>query len=390
MNLYRIVERKQSLTGLSPHLTKRDFCQHRSGSDSPQQNTGFSEIFRQDLCNCGVVLGALIGMFRPDGPYWVVKLSAEQGSGKTTFVRVLRSLIDPNTSPTRAQTTSEKDLFIAANNSWVLSFDNVSFVGGKLSDAFCRLATGGGFSTRSLYTDDDETIIDVCRPILLNGITDVGTRSDLLDRSLVIELPPIASSNRTPESVFNRRFSEASPRILGALLDAVVVALQRLPEVEQCDTDWPRMADAAIWATAAEPGLELPDGAFLDAYTVNREDAVRSGLESSPVFDRLIKLLAKSDGGSVKLTPAQLKSKLEVGIGTKVHNWPKSPAELTNHLKRIMPSLREVGIIAKHGKSDGKRYWQLIDSNHQPSDQPSTQPQGELAKKVSKKRQQLE
>jgi hypothetical protein len=33
----------------------------------------------------------------------------------------------------------------------------------------CRLATGGGFSTRKLYTDDEEQLFNAQRPSILNG-----------------------------------------------------------------------------------------------------------------------------------------------------------------------------------------------------------------------------
>ena len=60
-----------------------------------------------------------------------------------------------------------------------------------LSDALCRLATGGGFGTRQLYSDDEESLFEARRPVLLNGIEEVAVRGDLLDRSLIVTLSPI-------------------------------------------------------------------------------------------------------------------------------------------------------------------------------------------------------
>ena len=56
--------------------------------------------------------------------------------------RVIRSLIDPSTSPLRAEPRDVRDLMIASRNSWVVAFDNVSHLPNWLSDAICRLATG--------------------------------------------------------------------------------------------------------------------------------------------------------------------------------------------------------------------------------------------------------
>ena len=111
--------------------------------------------------------------------------------------------------------------------------------------------TGGGFSTRELYSDSDEKIFDYMRPVILNGIGDIVTRPDLLDRCIVLQLQMIPESKRRQESELNRQFEEARPRILGALLDAVVVALRKHASVILQFN--PRMADFAAWAVAAEP-----------------------------------------------------------------------------------------------------------------------------------------
>ena len=78
---------------------------------------------------------------------------------------------------------------ITATNGWCLAFDNLSHLQDWQSDALCRISTGGGWAGRALYTDQDETILDVMRPIALNGIEEVVTRNDLLDRSPIVYLP---------------------------------------------------------------------------------------------------------------------------------------------------------------------------------------------------------
>ena len=106
------------------------------------------------------------------------------------------------------------------------AFDNLSKVPDWLSDAFCRIATGGGFKTRRLYRDTEEISLQVCRPQILNGIEDLATRDDLRDRGILFELPVILSRRRKPEREFWSDFDEARPHILGALLDAASTALR--------------------------------------------------------------------------------------------------------------------------------------------------------------------
>ena len=102
-----------------------------------------------------LIVSWLVAALRPKGPYPVLVLQGEAGSAKSTAVRVLRALVDPNTSPLRSEPRETRDLMIAARNSWCIAFDNVSRLSPRLSDDLCRMATGGGFSTRQLYTDNE-------------------------------------------------------------------------------------------------------------------------------------------------------------------------------------------------------------------------------------------
>jgi putative DNA primase/helicase len=111
-----------------------------------------------------LVVAWLVMALRPRGPYPTPVANGEQGSGKSVFCRMLlRSLVDPSAAPIRAIAKDDRDLIVSAINSWVLAFDNLSTILGWLSDALCRLATGGGFATRMLHTDHEEMIFEGAR-----------------------------------------------------------------------------------------------------------------------------------------------------------------------------------------------------------------------------------
>jgi hypothetical protein len=96
-----------------------------------------------------VLVGAwLLATLRPGGPYPLLSISGEQGSAKTVLSKILRALVDPNCAPVRSLPREDRDLFIAANNGHVLTFDNLSAMPAWLSDTLCRLASGGGFAVR--------------------------------------------------------------------------------------------------------------------------------------------------------------------------------------------------------------------------------------------------
>lgn len=172
---------------------------------------------------------------------------------------------------------------MAANSSWLLAFDNFSHLPEWLSDALCRLATGGGFGTRQLYADDEERVFDAMRPVLLTGITDFLDRGDLLDRALLIYPPPISAA--IPEKQLWQAFADARPRLLGALLDALVAELKREPELVL--DGLPRMADYALWGAATAPALGVTPARFLTIYAGNRAEASQLPLEESPLTQPL-------------------------------------------------------------------------------------------------------
>lgn len=287
----------------------------------------------------------LVTAFRPGRPFPALNLVGEQGTGKSTASRVLRSLVDPSVAPVRAAPREERDLFIAAQNAHVIAYDNLSGIPAWMSDALCRLATGGAFATRTLHSDADETILSAMRPMILNGIDDIATRSDLADRSLLVTLEPIAAGARRDEETFWREFEEATPRILGALLDGVSSALARLPSTTLAHT--PRMADYAKWATAAEHGLGFDTGRVMAAYQGQRSRAVEVALEASPVATAVRELLAEPQrDGKWEGTARALLGDLDRIVGDAKHarGWPKASNVLSRELKRSKTFLREVGI----------------------------------------------
>src|SRR5437667_4528728 len=266
----------------------------------------------------------LLAALRPRGPYPVLVLHGEQGAAKSTTARVLRMLCDPNTAPLRAAPRDVRDLMIAATNGWVACFDNLDHLAPWLSNALCRLSTGGGFATRRHYTDDEEILFDAMRPIVVNGIEELATRGDLLDRAVILHLPTIAASERRAEAAFWADFGCAWSAILGGLLDTAVAALAVLPGVTL--PELPRMADFARFGVAVERAAGWPPGAFLATYDANREAAHDLTLEASLVAGPL-RAFAETIGAWTG-TATDLLDILARRAGEAIsrkREWPKTP-----------------------------------------------------------------
>jgi hypothetical protein len=318
----------------------------------------------------------LAACLRPTGPYPVLMIQGEQGSAKSTTSRALRSLIDPHSTPLRSEPKSARDLMVTANASRLIALDNLSGVGSWFSDALCRLSTGGGFATRALFTDEDETHFNAMRPILLNGIDDVADRPDLLDRAISLRLPTIPEHLRQEESKFWSKFEADRPLILGALLDAFAQAFKVLPDVQL--ERLPRMADFARLGEAVGRSQDWGDGAFLKAYRKNIEGVTESAAEASPVATAILKLMTEQNEDEWQGTPGELLAALTGQINereAKALGWPQTPRKLSSELIRLAPVLRRLGISYTRPERTNKGRKVILSKASPPAvgDEPSQQ-----------------
>jgi energy-coupling factor transporter ATP-binding protein EcfA2 len=289
-----------------------------------------------------LVVAWLLAALRAQGPYPLLAIVGEQGSAKTTLARILRGLLDPNVAPVRALSRDERELMITANNGHVLAFDNLSGLPPTLSDSFCRLASGGSFAVRRLYTNDEEVIFQAARPIILNGIEDLISRPDLADRAVFLTLPCVADKDRRPEREFWREFELARPGIVGALLDAVSYGLRAVPSVRL--SSLPRMADFAVWVCACEGAL-WPRGTFMRAFGENRRSAVQEIIDGDPLARCVRQMLAGrvswTGTASDLLCAAEAFTRHDPPWST---SWPRTPRALAGRLRRCQAFLRTIGV----------------------------------------------
>lgn len=290
-----------------------------------------------------LIIAWLLSTFKENSPFPILTIQGEQGSSKSTTTKVLRALIDPSSLPLRALPKDEKDLAIAANNTWILAFDNLSSLSNQMSDSLAKLSTGGGLATRKLYSDDEESVFNIMRPSILNGIDDIGKRQDLLDRSIVINLPSIPETKRTDEKTFWKDFNSKKAEILGALCTVVSKALSELPHTT-LDSK-PRMADFSLWITASEKALNWPPGDFMSIYNNNRDKAIDQGLESDPFATAVMELLKRNDewiGNASQLLSEAARFTDERTVRSNA--WPTARS-VRNRLRRINPALKKKNIL---------------------------------------------
>ncbi|MGD9932888.1 MAG: hypothetical protein AB7T37_04145 [Dehalococcoidia bacterium] len=302
------------------------------------------------------------------GPYPLLVLNGEQGSAKSTLARMVVRLVDPNKLELLDPPTSLEQLIITAVHRHLLAFDNLSGARPWLSDALCRLSTGGGLAKRELYTDAGLVVFDALRPVVLNGIDDLTARGDLADRTVLITLPAIETESRRTEADLWAEFEAIAPAVFAELLGLTAGALRELPQVALAET--PRMADFAFWGSAVERAAGWPVDTFAGAYGESRVRAEAAVIDSQPVIDATVKLMDSLKMpvhvvGKVSATEwsgraSELLNVLNAGLQDRPPSWPRQPSRLSNLLRRAAPVLRSLGIEVEMGERVGKHRVRVI------------------------------
>jgi hypothetical protein len=294
-----------------------------------------------------LVLAWLVTAFIPDFPHPVLNLHGSQGSAKSNSCRILKALIDPGIRLVESMQKDETDLVRKIHNSWFVVFDNLHNLQQWQSDTLSRAVTGDGFSTRSLYTDNDEFILQFQRVVALNGINVCAVSPDLLDRSIIIELERIPHSERRTENELERAFAALMPGILGGVFDALVMALHLYPKIKDQLKFLPRMADFTIWGYTIAEAINGQGDRFIDAYCRNIRKQHEQVIENHPIAAVLLRFMADRDAwtgraGALLDALEGIAGYLNIKITQKP--WPQQPNTLMRRLNELKATLMECGI----------------------------------------------
>ena len=293
----------------------------------------------------------------PDIPQTIDIFFGEHGSAKSTIVKMKKDLIDPSVIDEFTPPDNIRELVQFLSHHWYLPLGNLTRLDGWMSDCICRASTGGGFSKRELYTNDDDVIYKYIRIVSLNGINLIAEKPDLLDRALLIgNLVRIPENERIGDAEFWTQFREAKPLILGAMFDALSGSMREIDSIEL--SRLPRMADFTRWGCAVAKttgGIYLHD-TFLNAYHQNIATQHDQAIESSPIGTVIIIFM---DGKELwEGTPSSLLDELNpLAASAKLDRdkrFPKNANWVWRRIQDVKVNLQEKGIFSERHK-DGQR-----------------------------------
>jgi hypothetical protein len=315
------------------------------------------ELINVDGDSWVLIITFLLFSLCPNKTYPVLVLSAVRGSGKTAAAEILKGLIDPGKGGLIKLQNDIRNLAAAAVNRWLMVYDNVGYISPDQSDDLCRMATNFGFSTRTLHTTAEETTLEFTRPQIITAIDALVTRDDLADRVLMAQLGEITEDKRLAQGELTAKVEAARPRILGAMLTALSKTLAELPNTKP--DRLPRMADYALFSIAAEKALGLKSGEFLQVFTRSREQSRQVVIESSPIGEAIMALMAKQENAvRCRGSASELLNALEANSDkatVQSRYWPKSPSIFSRQLNRLKPDLKAIGLVIAEDRTKSER-----------------------------------
>ena len=254
------------------------------------------------------------------------------------------------------------------SHNYVAYYDNVSELPDWLSDALCRAITGTGFSKRELYTDDDDIIYQFLRCIGFNGINLAASKSDLLDRGIILGLQRLDDKKKKIRELKGEilpEFKKILPNLLGYIFDVLVKVLKVMNNGGVEIKTKSRMADFEKYAEVISRCMGYEPMRFINAYHENKKLRTDNVLETSPVARAMIDFMESREKwrGTAPELLAELESvasKLKINT-QRERLWPRAANVLTRRLNEIKSNLEEVGISIYDSKDPVKRtvIWEI-------------------------------
>lgn len=335
---------------------------HQKPQILPKRGGNLEEILAfmnvQDQQQKLLILTFLVVSLIPDIPRAMLVLHGDQGSAKSSLLRILREMIDPSQVPLLTPPDSIRELVQFASHHYAVFLDNLSTLSVSLSDALCRLITGDGFTKRQLFTDDEDVLYAYKRVAGLCGINQVATKADLLDRSIIVPLERIPDGDRREEKNLWQRFKTDKALILGALFDAVAATLRTVHDIEL--TTKPRMADYFKYATAAAIHLGYTEQDLSDAFNQNVKQQNEEAIDSSPVAQTIMEFMRNKSNQELRSSDLY-KELFEIAENLKIkQGFPKSPTWLWRKIKDVRPNLMAYGLNVTKEKMEDGTYIRII------------------------------
>jgi hypothetical protein len=213
----------------------------------------------------------------------------EKGSGKSSSMKNVKAIVDPSPVSLQSLPRTVRDLAVILSQSYFTCFDNIEKISADISNVLSQAITGGHFLTRALFTNDGLAIMNLLRCVSLNGTSEIIKKSDLADRSFVIEFERMNSKKRITEQQLSSNLSKDLPDILGAIFNCLYEVLKIIDNIKPAGIL--RLLDFELWGIAIAEVIGIGRDDFLSAIEENKDNASKRLLMAEPVAVAILTLM---------------------------------------------------------------------------------------------------
>lgn len=266
-------------------------------------------------------------------------LTGEKGSSKSTTMRKLEKLIDPKRSDLCGIPKGTDGLELRLANTYFVCLDNLSSINRNISDTIARAVTGGSVTKRALYHNTKEVVLNIKSMIAINGVSVVARESDLLDRSLILELNRISAKKIKSEQELWEEFEQDRPKILGCIFLILSEALYDDKPITVKEKI--RLVDFHIACIKVGRVLGMTDEEVSELLWENQRKINRHFIDEDMVACCVIELM-KNKKSYINSMTGLLGDLNEIATQNSIIGsvLPKTPNHLSNRLSKIRSNLQ--------------------------------------------------
>lgn len=287
-------------------------------------------------------------------PVPILFITGPMGSSKTSLSRLIKDCIDPSEGGMFALSENLKDIAIAASKRLLCVFDNTGGLKNKkkLSDLLCTVVTKGSMQMRTLYTTKDETVLQFCSNIVINGIDYLAEQCDLLNRCIMIELDTIPEEERKTEKQMDIEIKKAMPELLGGLY-AIMMKTLVMDDIAVSKLN--RMADYELLAIKAAVAMGISAEEFQNMLNKNIQNMQYSFAMSDITVKALVMLMANQETWEGSMSELHIECYNILNgkvLKSELAAYPQNESAFSRHLKGIEKLMVPLGITFKTKKTN--------------------------------------
>ena len=341
---------------------QRFFLRNPNQGEMPipdRRNADVEKIFKYCRIPSGmknIFIAYIISCFIPSIKHPCLVLEGEKGLGKSSVSKFIKAIVDPKNSEEPNANLLPRDIqqiTYSYKHNYLLAFDNLEKLNRAQSDFLCSIVTGVDSEKRKLFTDDEICCINLCQPVILNGIKNIVTQDDMINRSIImtLEKPDDVDELNDNEEKYLNEFMEDRSIILGGIFDILVEALRTFKP--NSIPKRPRMAAFYEWGYYICEAWKKGYGKkFCEEYwnLIDKQANIENW--DDPLPHALIFLLESYNNKEWVGTITNLVEELkDICYEYELTGIPLYPIPLSKKLKAIDKYIKTQGIYIKWGKT---------------------------------------